>query len=66
MFVGQCVPLERTGENVHTHVRCYAEGGPWLCIVFNRWDSGKGREGGGGGEWGGGGGLRKGVCVCVV
>lgn len=46
MFVGQCVPLERTGENVHTHVRCYAKGGPWLRIVFNRWDSGKGREGG--------------------
>lgn len=65
MFVGQCVLLERTGENVHTHVRCYAEGGPLAPYCFQQMGFREG-EGGWWWWWWGAGGLRKGVCVCVV
>lgn len=44
-----CSAGENRGKRAHT-CECCAEGGPWLRIVFNRWESG---------------GMREGVCMCV-
>lgn len=60
VLTGLCVlvlfPLkaQRTEEKrAHTCEHC-SEGGAWVRIVFNRWES-----------WGGGGEMREGVCMCV-
>lgn len=39
-----CSAGENRGKRAHT-CECCAEGGPWLCIVFSRWES-RGDEGG--------------------